>query len=175
MSEMPSKNRLVVGGVLVALVVAVLVAFLLTRGDGDEGGSPDRAATRTATAGASSASSGTTGTVGTTATATTRAAATATPSVPPGMSVVRVGQLPAEARETLRLIDAGGPFPYGKDGTVFGNREGRLPKQKNGYYREYTVDTPGSDDRGARRIIAGASGERYYTSDHYATFRVIVP
>lgn len=96
-------------------------------------------------------------------------------SVPPGMATVAAAQLPPEARTTLRRIEAGGPFPYTKDGTVFGNREGRLPKEKSGYYREYTVDTPGSDDRGARRIITGNAGERYYTSDHYATFRVIVP
>lgn len=166
---MPRRNRLVIGGVLAALVAAFVVALLVTRGDGGDGGdggSPDRVATRTATAAASAA---------TPADTTAAAATAAAPSVPPGMSTVRVGQLPAEARETLRLIDAGGPFPYAKDGTVFGNREGRLPKQKNGYYREYTVDTPGSDDRGARRIITGAPGERYYTSDHYATFRVIVP
>ncbi len=173
---MPNKTRLIVGGVLIAVLAAV--AFLLTRGDGDDGGSPDRSATRTATAAASPEASGSTnGAFGGTASRTGAAPASSAPapSVPPGMSVVRVGQLPAEARETLRLIDAGGPFPYAKDGSVFGNREGRLPEQKSGYYREYTVETPGSDDRGARRVITGSSGERYYTSDHYATFRVIVP
>ncbi|MGK5730368.1 ribonuclease domain-containing protein [Streptomyces sp. URMC 124] len=79
--------------------------------------------------------------------------------------------LPAQAHDTLRLIDAGGPFPYPKDGTVFSNREGVLPKQSSGYYHEYTVKTPGSPDRGARRIVAGQGDhEDYYTGDHYATF-----
>ena len=81
--------------------------------------------------------------------------------------------LPQEARETLLLIRAGGPFPYQKDGTVFGNREALLPKRERGYYREYTVRTPGARDRGARRIVAGRGGEYYYTDDHYRTFRRI--
>lgn len=84
--------------------------------------------------------------------------------------VVRVDRLPAEARSTLNLIRRGGPFPYVKDGTVFGNRERRLPQARNGYYREYTVKTPGSRDRGAQRIITGQGGEIYYTGDHYASF-----
>ncbi len=79
-----------------------------------------------------------------------------------------------QAQRTLRLIDAGGPFPYKQDGVVFNNREHLLPAQKNGYYHEYTVPTPGSRDRGARRIIAGGPAERYYTDDHYASFRRIV-
>jgi ribonuclease T1 len=81
--------------------------------------------------------------------------------------------LPPEARETLRRIDAGGPFPYRRDGVVFGNREHRLPEAPRGHYHEYTVPTPGAHDRGARRIIAGATRERYYTDDHYRTFRRI--
>jgi ribonuclease T1 len=87
--------------------------------------------------------------------------------------VIRFEELPREARETLALIKRGGPFPYKRDGIVFGNRERRLPVQSNGYYREYTVPTPGARDRGARRIIAGGSGEYYYTGDHYNTFRRI--
>ncbi len=83
---------------------------------------------------------------------------------------VAAARLPAEARRTLVLIDAGGPFPYHQDGVTFQNREGELPSEPSGYYREYTVPTPGSPDRGARRIIAGRSGERYYTSNHYRTF-----
>ena len=81
--------------------------------------------------------------------------------------------LPLEARDTIALIRKGGPYPYAKDGAVFGNREGRLPKQKRGYYREYTVKTPGERTRGARRIIKGASGEFFYTEDHYGHFRRI--
>jgi ribonuclease T1 len=83
-------------------------------------------------------------------------------------------QLPREARETLALIKSGGPFPYAKDGSVFSNREGLLPKRNRGYYREYTVKTPGSRDRGARRIVAGVTGEYYYTSDHYRSFKRII-
>jgi len=83
--------------------------------------------------------------------------------------------LPSEARATLALIAAGGPFPYERDGSVFQNRERILPDEARGYYREYTVVTPGSDDRGARRIVAGAGEERYYTDDHYASFRRIGP
>jgi ribonuclease T1 len=96
--------------------------------------------------------------------------------------VSRIGEvdlenLPREARATLARIKRGGPFPYTKDGIVFGNYEGVLPRQKRGYYHEFTVKTPGMRSRGARRIIAGGepaiSGEYYYTDDHYATFRRI--
>jgi ribonuclease T1 len=79
--------------------------------------------------------------------------------------------LPGEARETIALIRKGGPFPYAKDGIVFGNREAILPRQKRGYYREYTVKTPHERTRGARRIIWGKGGEFYYTDDHYSHFR----
>jgi len=90
------------------------------------------------------------------------------------MGDVRVAQLPNEARETLALIRAGGPFPYQRDGVVFSNREGHLPSRKRGYYREYTVKTPGARDRGARRVVAGEGGELYYTEDHYRSFRRII-
>lgn len=90
------------------------------------------------------------------------------------LGTIHVASLPPEAVATLRLIDGKGPFPYAKDGAVFGNREGHLPKQRRGYYREYTVKTPGVRTRGARRIVGGAGGERYYTADHYRTFRRIV-
>jgi ribonuclease T1 len=81
--------------------------------------------------------------------------------------------LPPEARETLALVKAGGPFPYARDGTVFRNREGLLPARPRGYYREYTVRTPGARDRGARRIVTGKGGEYYYTHDHYRSFKRI--
>lgn len=87
---------------------------------------------------------------------------------------IPVAKLPPEARETLALVKAGGPFPYPRDGAVFGNREGLLPKRERGYYREYTVRTPGAKDRGARRIVAGRGGEYYYTADHYRSFRRII-
>jgi ribonuclease T1 len=82
-------------------------------------------------------------------------------------------ELPAEARQTIALIRKGGPFPYGRDGIVFGNFEKQLPVQARGYYREYTVRTPGARNRGARRIVAGKGGELYYTDDHYQSFRRI--
>ena len=74
----------------------------------------------------------------------------------------------------LALIRKGGPFTYQQDGTPFGNREQLLPKRSHGYYREYTVTTPGSRDRGARRIVAGRGGEFYYTDDHYRSFRRVL-
>ena len=97
--------------------------------------------------------------------------------VPGNLPEVNLDQLPREAQQTMALIRQGGPFPYEKDGAVFGNYEGVLPKQKRGYYREYTVKTPRARNRGARRIVSGGepatSGEYYYTSDHYKTFRRI--
>lgn len=81
--------------------------------------------------------------------------------------------LPPEAQQTLARIEAGGPFPYKQDGRVFQNRESLLPQRPRGYYREYTVKTPGARDRGARRIVAGREGEYYYTEDHYRSFRRI--
>ncbi|MGW6059126.1 ribonuclease domain-containing protein [Streptomyces sp. NPDC055189] len=91
-----------------------------------------------------------------------------------GMGTVQADRLPVEARRTLRLIDDGGPFPYAKDGSVFGNYEGELPKQRRGHYREYTVPTPGERDRGARRIVTGSGDETYYTDDHYASFKAVL-
>ena len=86
---------------------------------------------------------------------------------------IGVAELPPEARATLRLIERGGPFPRKRDGVVFGNRERLLPPRQRGYYREYTVPTPGRSDRGARRIVAGESREYYYSDDHYRSFRKI--
>ncbi|HJV28314.1 MAG TPA: ribonuclease domain-containing protein [Aromatoleum sp.] len=85
--------------------------------------------------------------------------------------------LPREAVETLQRVQRGGPFPYRKDGVVFQNRERRLPQRPQGYYREYTVPTPGSDDRGARRIISGGTPPEvfFYTGDHYRSFRQLTP
>jgi ribonuclease T1 len=94
-------------------------------------------------------------------------------------SEVPLEKLPSEARQTVALIKAGGPFPHQRDGSVFHNREGLLPKRDRGYYREYTVKTPGAKDRGARRIVAGGCGEfgcveYFYTDDHYRSFRRII-
>ncbi|MGW3938992.1 ribonuclease domain-containing protein [Streptomyces phaeochromogenes] len=130
-------------------LVACLVAVLLT--------------------GCSSADT-TTGTGAGTGSATSAVA----PSWAEGMETVEEARLPAEARRTLDLIDAGGPFPYAKDGSVFGNFERELPRHERGYYHEYTVRTPGERDRGARRIVTGRGGEVYYTDDHYNSFRAVL-
>ena len=95
-----------------------------------------------------------------------------------GLPAVELQSLPAEAQSTQRLINAGGPFPYDKDGVVFGNREKQLPARPRGHYREYTVKTPGARDRGARRIVCGgtkpvAPEVCYYSADHYASFKRI--
>ncbi|MGZ5129895.1 MAG: ribonuclease domain-containing protein [Caldimonas sp.] len=95
-------------------------------------------------------------------------------------AAVSLTQLPAEAREVYRAIHAGGPFAYAKDGLVFGNRERALPGERRGYYREYTVATPGARDRGARRIVCGgrvavAPVACWYTGDHYNSFQRITP
>jgi ribonuclease T1 len=90
-----------------------------------------------------------------------------------GLPAIRESQLPAEGRRTLALIRHGGPYPYARDGVTFGNFERILPRKASGYYKEYTVPTPGESDRGARRIVAGQAGDKYYTADHYGTFKFI--
>lgn len=103
-------------------------------------------------------------------TPTTEQPETTTRPAPAGFDTIEVGALPSEARQTLTLIDRGGPYPYRADDGVFQNREGLLPDHQRGFYREYTVETPGSPDRGARRIVTGERGEAYYTDDHYDSF-----
>ncbi len=95
---------------------------------------------------------------------------TAAPDVSPGATQRPSQGLPREALETIDLIEAGGPFPYDRDGAVFMNRERLLPQHPRGYWHEYTVPTPGASDRGARRIVAGQDGDLYYTDDHYRSF-----
>ncbi|QIX26336.1 hypothetical protein ncot_06780 [Nocardioides sp. JQ2195] len=90
-----------------------------------------------------------------------------------GLTWVDEDELPTEARQTLDLIDEGGPYPYDRDGVTFENREGILPSQQRGHYHEYTVPTPGEDDRGARRIVTGDEDEFFWTADHYASFERI--
>lgn len=103
-------------------------------------------------------------------------AAPATPAVAnvSGLPEVRASELPDEARRTLALIAGGGPYPYSRDDVTFGNFERILPRKSSGYYKEYTVPTPGESDRGARRIVAGKAGEKYYTADHYNSFKFII-
>ena len=103
----------------------------------------------------------------------TPASAQRAPAAKAPLAEVSVVDLPREARVTLSLIRKGGPYPYAKDGAVFGNREAHLPRRERGYYREFTVKTPGERTRGARRIVAGKGGEFFYTDDHYNHFRRI--
>jgi ribonuclease T1 len=142
-----------------AWLARLLIAILLVGLGWWLGGRPDRGSE----AGASSA----------TGAPVAEAAVKNAPSTPNRDD--RHAGLPAEVAETLALIDRGGPFPYAKDGTAFQNREGQLPRKPRGYYREYTVPTPGSRDRGARRLVAGGDGEVYYSGDHYRTFKRLRP
>ncbi|MEU2675709.1 ribonuclease [Streptomyces sp. NPDC007107] len=101
-------------------------------------------------------------------------ASAATPPQAAAVGSICYSALPSQAHDTLDLIDAGGPFPYEQDGTVFQNREALLPSRSTGYYHEYTVITPGSSDRGARRIVTGEQAqEDYYTADHYESFDLV--
>ena len=90
------------------------------------------------------------------------------------LPTVNVADLPAEAVAMLALIDQGGPYRFRQDGTIFGNFEHRLPEHDRGYYREFTVVTPGENDRGRRRLVAGTAGDIYYSDDHYGTFRQVL-
>lgn len=146
----------------VPLLVVLLVVglFAVTRSRSVE----EAPAGPVASAGVGSSSSGPSG--------SSRASGSSTPAS--GLATVAESALPREAAETLRLIRAGGPYPHAADDDVFGNRERLLPRRERGYYREYTVRTPGEDDRGPRRIVAGADGDLYWTTDHYASFRQIL-
>ncbi len=157
---MPSaSSRRLPGWVVVALVVAALaLVWGLTRSGGDPGAGPSATVPTRSSAGAAASGGGT-------------PSGRATPVS--GLPTVAESALPDEADTTLAFIRAGGPFPYEEDGGVFGNRERILPRQPGGYYREYTVETPGEGDRGPRRIIGGADGDLYWTTDHYASFRQI--
>lgn len=153
-------SRVARGALGALLACLVLLVSGCSTGGGDKGGSSSTTATASATASAS---------------ATARAEKRAkVPEWARGMATIRADQLPEQAQQTLRAIDAGGPFPYAKDGTVFGNYEKALPKQKRGYYHEYTVRTPGSKNRGARRIVTGDGRETFYTEDHYRTFKAVL-
>lgn len=156
---------------LAVLAVIALLAVLTGRGGG--GGSSSSPSSKFSPATYSDGPSGSSS--GPSAGGSGRASSGATASGTSGdgdaADVVPVAQLPAQARATLKLIDAGGPFPYSRDGIVFANREGRLPKHPRGWYHEYTVETPGESDRGARRLIQGQDGTIYYSGDHYKSFR----
>lgn len=155
------RTRLqLVGGFILILLAAWIV---ITGGSGGSGDSAGDSSSSAATESNSAHNSGS----GSTSTSD----GGSTPDS--GLDTIAESQLPAEGRETLTLIRSGGPFPYDRDGMTFQNREGILPSQARGYYSEYTVPTPGESDRGARRIIGGDDGDRYYTDDHYDSFKQI--
>jgi ribonuclease T1 len=183
-----SNNRpLVLGSIL---VIVALIALVLWQSGGRDtrtsSADPSALSAEDASAdvGAGEEDSGSTGSSDDTPTTEPTETAeppdpteTPTPEAPQQVSdlpPIAYADLPPEAHDTIELIDEGGPFPYDKDGSTFQNREGILPDRQMGYYAEYTVITPGSPDRGARRIVAGADGEMYYTDDHYASFQEVI-
>lgn len=173
---MRTRQRSLVG-LLLALVMAVVVWW--TQGDGGttgseaDPGSSSQAPSPTGTPSPSRSDSPTHDYTETNTPVTEPDQQSGTDPVS-GLPLVPLAQLPPEAAETVALIDAGGPFPEDEDGGTFGNREDLLPDEQMGYYAEYTVPTPGADDRGARRIVAGDDGELYWTGDHYRSFERIV-
>jgi ribonuclease T1 len=167
-SSARARRAAVLAVLLVLALVAVLVGLV---GPGGPAGVP---ASSGATARASSSAAPGTATVRPSTRPTTGATRTSGARDPEtGLRTVALRDLPREAQATVALIERGGPFPYAQDGVTFGNRERLLPTHPRGWYHEYTVPTPGSDDRGARRIIVGRDGGRFYTGDHYASFREI--
>lgn len=150
-------NRRRITAALIGLLVLVLGGWLV----------------KDAVGGSSSPASGTA--PGTSASAPGKGGA-GVPGADSGLPVKALSSLPPQATDTWKLIEKGGPYPYPRnDDVVFDNREKRLPAKKSGYYHEYTVKTPGSPDRGARRLITGQAHELYYTGDHYASFVVVDP
>ncbi|WP_084316710.1 ribonuclease domain-containing protein [Actinospica robiniae] len=97
-------------------------------------------------------------------------ACSSTAAPPVGMTVVTLAELPPAAISTLKLIAAGGPYPYDEDGTVFGNYQRLLPREPDDYYHEFTVAAAGERSRGPRRVVTGSGGQDYYTPDHYTSF-----
>ncbi|MFF4378695.1 ribonuclease [Kitasatospora sp. NPDC001547] len=170
------KNPLVVVAVLLLAVLAGIGYLLTDRGSGHPGAGASP--TAAATAGPSTAGSAAAKPSAPKPSPPAGGAATSAPAagwVPtdPAMADVCRTKLPSQAVDTLTLIAKGGPYPYSRDGVVFENRENRLPRKAGGYYHEYTVVTPGSNDRGTRRVVTGGSGEQYWSADHYATFQEI--
>jgi len=160
------RNKVV--GLLMGGLVALVMWFLTAQGVGT--GDDDRSALSTPTPTPSASSSATASAMSTYDDEGGSAGGVDPES---GLPWVALDELPPEASETIALIDEGGPFPYDRDGVVFENREELLPDHPVGYYDEYTVETPGSDDRGARRVVTGSADEYYWTEDHYASFERI--
>lgn len=185
MTAQTPRNRRLWSILAVVLLVAV-GAWWLVGGNGGEAGrtpttpapAPSAAASTTERTQPPSTATSTapTGRTQTSRAPTGRTQTTHPATVDPvsGLPFVEVADLPKEAVRTLELIDSGGPFPYEKDGSTFGNFERILPQERRGFYREYTVDTPGSRNRGARRIVTGDNDRiHYWTDDHYVTFKRI--
>ncbi|MDH6574846.1 ribonuclease domain-containing protein [Kitasatospora sp. MAP5-34] len=168
---MTSRNRLIAVVAVVLCAIAAVVAFGLLGGTKSSSTKPSSTKSTSHAAGPATMSAGKPG-------STVKPSAPARPSgagapAHPGIADVCRSKLPSQARDTLALVDKGGPYPYRTDGIVFENRENRLPKQSTGYYHEFTVVTPGSGDRGTRRVVTGTAGEEYWTGDHYSTFQAI--
>jgi ribonuclease T1 len=145
--------------VLLLIAAAALLLIGFTLQSGDESSSPGGVAADVAVESGAEPDAGS-------EESTTTVAAVRFSDLP----LITEDQLPDEAIDTLLLIDQGGPYPFDRDDLIFQNRERLLPDRAQGHYREYTVITPGERTRGARRVVAGADGERYYTQDHYASF-----
>ena len=168
---MNARNRRTLTGLLVAVLAAIVTWYVA--GDGGSTTTAEPTPTPSVVSTPTSTSEPATGPASEHA---TEPASESTGDVDPdsGLPWVAESDLAPEALETLKDIDNGGPYDYpGKDDTTFTNAEGLLPDHESGYYREYTVETPGSPDRGARRIVTGDGGEFYYTDDHYQSFRRI--
>lgn len=169
-----TPNRRIASIVLLVLVVAMAIGLYACKqqSSGPAAGGPAATASKSGAAQSGTAqpakSSGAKATGAKTTPGRSGGAATDPAS---GLRWIDAAELPAEARTTLQLIDKGGPFPYDKDGATFGNFEGVLPQKPRGYYKEYTVKTPGEGDRGARRIVTGDNDKEFFwTADHYASF-----
>ncbi|WP_285737999.1 ribonuclease [Kitasatospora phosalacinea] len=171
---MNSRNRLIGLVAVILLGIAAGVAALLNGGNGPDGASAAKSPTAAPT-GSAATRGGTAGAPRPSAPANSPAPRATWVPTDPALADVCRSKLPAQALDTLGLIARGGPYPYRSDGIVFENREGRLPRRGSGYYHEFTVVTPGSGDRGTRRIVTGGTGEQYWTADHYATFQEVDP
>lgn len=167
-------NRRRITAALIGLLVLVLGGWLVKDvvNDASPSSSPAPSSSSRVTGGSASSDPASSGP----ASSSPVKGGAALPGADSGLPVKPLSGLPAQVADTWKLIEAGGPYPYPRnDDVVFENREKRLPRKQSGYYHEYTVKTPGSADRGARRLITGQAHELYYTGDHYSSFAVVDP